>query len=249
MVIDRINALLHSCTTQRPLFPRSELYSGRWLLRLVLDWCAAQPDFQHPLAFPPGTRWFSEARLPTAFLKRYKGDRLAETHTYADGVIGHFDIGMGTHTSELMLHRDAAHFVVLEATLFAPLKAGLDNTRYYDQTACTVGCMVETLRRVDRYPVDITTLAYYVLTPQAQIVAGTFAEALNREAIRQKGEQRAREYGKEKHVWYTEWFVPTVEQITIEPLAWEALIDAIQHHDPAFGHLAAQFYQQCLEFN
>lgn len=249
MVLDHISALLHSCTTQHPLFPRSELFSEQWLLRLVLDWCAAQPDFQHPLSFPPHTRWFSRARLPTAFLKRYKGDRLAEAHTYADGVIGHFDIGTGTHTSELVLHRDAAHFVVLEAALFTPLKAGMDNARYYDQAACTVGCMVEALRRVDRYPVDMTTLAYYVLAPQAQIVAGTFAETLNREAIRQKGERRTQDYGKEKSAWYAEWFVPTVDQIAIETLAWESIIDTIQCHDSTFGHLLAHFYHQCLEFN
>jgi hypothetical protein len=249
MVLDRISALLQSCTTSHPLFPRSELYHERWLLRLVLDWCAAQPDGQHPLAFPAGTRWFSEARLPTAFLKRYKGDRLAEKHTVANGVIGHFDIGTGTQTSELVLHRNVAHFVVLEATLFAPLGKGLDNARYYDQEARTIGCMVEALRRVDRYPLDVATLGFYVLAPQAQIVAGVFAETLNREAIRQKGEQRSQAYGKEKHAWYAEWFVPTVEQINIEALAWEDIIDVVQQHDPAFGHVLAQFYQQCLAFN
>lgn len=38
VVLERIQAMLISCTTESPLFPPTDLYNETWLLRLVLDW-------------------------------------------------------------------------------------------------------------------------------------------------------------------------------------------------------------------
>ncbi|MCH7876577.1 MAG: hypothetical protein IH965_14945 [Gemmatimonadetes bacterium] len=39
----------------------------------------------HPFALMPRARWYSEALLPSQFLKRFRGDPLAEGWTHADG--------------------------------------------------------------------------------------------------------------------------------------------------------------------
>ena len=48
---------------------------------------------RYPLSPLPEARWFSEAWLASAFLPRFRGDRLAESRTHADAVVGHFTIG------------------------------------------------------------------------------------------------------------------------------------------------------------
>ena len=90
MIIERIKAMLEACEAGEPTFPPTVLFNESWLLRVVIDWFAGHGGDRYPLSPLPGARWFSEAWLPSAFLPRYRGDRLAESRTHADGVIGHF---------------------------------------------------------------------------------------------------------------------------------------------------------------
>src|SRR4051794_22263487 len=79
MLTDPIRAMLAQCEHGRAPFPPTVLFNEDWLLRLVLDWFAKSEtarDEGHPLAPALGASWFSEALLPSAFLPRYKGDRL-----------------------------------------------------------------------------------------------------------------------------------------------------------------------------
>lgn len=71
--------------------PPTHLYNEGWMLRLVLDWLDRHRDLEHPLALHEGARWYSEALLPSRFLRDEHGDPLAESHTHADGLIGHFE--------------------------------------------------------------------------------------------------------------------------------------------------------------
>jgi hypothetical protein len=74
-----IQRMLRAASGGRPLFPPTLLYNEGWLLRLVLDWFSRHDVQGHPLSFGAGARWFSEALLPSAFLARHRGDRLAES--------------------------------------------------------------------------------------------------------------------------------------------------------------------------
>jgi hypothetical protein len=130
-------------------FPPTLLYNEGWFLRLVLDWFSRHDVQGHPLSFGAGARWFSEALLPSAFLARHRGDRLAESWTHADGVVGHFLIGEGGKAL-LRLAPEAGQLLVLEAKLFRGLSPGVTKARYYDQAARTVACMAEVLRRAER---------------------------------------------------------------------------------------------------
>src|SRR4051794_27670096 len=140
-----------------------------------------------------GARWFSEAWLPSAFLARYRGDRLAESRTHADGVVGHFSIG-DPGTAGLGLLPDARQLVVLEAKLFNRLSTGVRNAPYYDQAARTVACMAEVLRRAGRDPDAMDDLAFLILAPRARIDDGVFEHDAAHEAIGRKVRRRVEDY-------------------------------------------------------
>jgi hypothetical protein len=62
------------------------------MLRLVIDWFSRNSQVDCDIQFLEGSRWYSEALLPSQFLTRQRGDNLAESWAHADGVIGHFEI-------------------------------------------------------------------------------------------------------------------------------------------------------------
>lgn len=253
MALQRILAMLQTCTTDAPLFPPTTLYNDTWLLRLLLNWFSAYNLPEHPLAFPEETQWYSEGRLPSAFLKRYADDRLAEKHTQADAVIGHIDIGHKRTKTMIALRREARHFVVVEAKLFSRLASGTRQVAYFDQAARSVACIAETLRRANRYPLDMQHIGFYVLAPQSQIDQGVFAEHMAPDSIQDKVKTRVSDYKdgdgyKEKKQWLKEWFQPTLQQIDIRTIAWEALITTMAQHDPAEASVIQTFYGHCLEY-
>lgn len=246
MSLQRIVAMLQTCTSGAPLFPPALLlYNEGWLLRLALDWFARHDVPGHPLAVPPGARWFSEALLPTAFAARYKGDPLAEAWTHADGAVGHFAIGREGRT-DLSLEPDATHLVVLEAKLFSPLSAGVSNAPYFDQAARSVACLAEALRRAGRRPSQMSRLGFHVLAPSSQ--AG-LRKWMTKESVRLKVEKRVAAYQGERDQWFSDWFLPALQRIELGVLTWEGIITTIREHDPGYADALARFYRQCLAFN
>ena len=248
MILERIHAMLESCTAQSPLFRPTVLYNEGWLLRLVLDWFSAHRVSNHPLGFFDGSRWFSEALLPTAFLARQRGDPLAESWTHADGVVGHFVVGK-EGKADLSLLQDATHFVVLEAKMFSGLSSGVKNASFFDQAARTVACTAEVFSRAKRSPLAASHLGFYVLASQSRIKRGVFAQAMDRDSIAENVARRVSQYGGTRDEWYLEWFQPTFEQIEIGVVSWESIIASVGEHDSAFGSSFEEFYGRCIQFN
>jgi hypothetical protein len=248
MIVERIKSMLEACEAGTAAFPPAELYNEDWLLRIILDWFARHGGDRYPLSPMPGARWFSQAWLPSAFLSRYRGDRLAEARTHADGVLGHFTIG-DPGTAALRLNADARQLVVVEAKLYARLSAGVRNAPYYDQAARSVACMAEALRRVDKDPEEMDDLAFLVLAPQARLDDGIFEWDLARDALRRKVRRRVEDYAGERDHWFGRWFEPTWRRIEVRSISWEDLIDAIAFHSLEDGHVIDSFYGQCLRFN
>ncbi len=248
MIVERIKAMLEACEAGTAAFPPAELYNEDWLLRIILDWFARHGGDRYPLSPLSGAKWFSQAWLPSAFLTRFRGDRLAEARTHADGVLGHFVIG-DPGTAALTLAPQARQLVVLEAKLFARLSAGVRNAPYYDQAARSVACIAETLRRVDRRPDDMEELAFIILAPQARLDDGIFEWDLALEAIRRKVRRRVEDYAGERDNWFREWFEPTWRRVEVRSLSWEDVIDVVAFHSQSDGHIIDSFYGQCLRFN
>ena len=240
--------LLSNIDHDLPNFPPTTLYNEGWLLRLLVDWFSKSGVTNHPLSFPKDGHWFSEAHLPSAFLPRFRGDPLAESHTNTDGVIGHFVIGSKGKT-DLEVTHDASHFAVLEAKMYSGLSKGVKHAKYYDQAARNVACIAEVLRQADNQPISITQLGFYVLAPKDQIVSRTFSRNLDKQSIKDKVNRRKSSYEGERDDWFKEWFIPTLEVIDILSISWESILDIVREKDSKTGDFLKEYYSQCLAFN
>src|SRR5579862_1086217 len=179
---ERIQQMLLLAGTSDRLFPATIIYNEGWLLRLVLDWFSRQNGTGHLLDFEPGSRWFSEALLPSQFFARSRSDRLAESSTHADGVIGQVAIG-DKALANTSLNPSATQFLVTEAKMFSPLSSRVTNANFYDQAARNVACIAEVLCRADRSPAQLSSLRFYLLAPAEQIAVGLFKHQMSKESI------------------------------------------------------------------
>ena len=171
MVSTRIAELLSMAKDPDRVFPATDLYNEGWMLRLVIDWFSRNIHTDCDVRFLTGSRWYSEALLPSQFLARQRGDKLAESWTHADGVIGHFDIGKGAD-SDLTLSKGATQLVVTEAKMFSKLSSGVTNAKYFNQAARNVACIAEVASRADIEPDSFEDIAFYVVAPKIRIDEG-----------------------------------------------------------------------------
>ena len=146
MINQRIAELLSMAEQPERFFPATDLYNEGWMLRLVIDWFSRNSQVDCDIRFLEGSRWYSEALLPSQFLARHRGDKLAESWTHADGAIGHFDIGKSAD-GDLTLKEGATQLVVTEAKMFSKLSSGVTNASYFDQAARNVACIAEICNR------------------------------------------------------------------------------------------------------
>ena len=249
-MLDRLSNMLKLAGTESGLFPSTDLYSEGWLLRLTLDWFSEQADDTHALSFAKGARWFSEGRLSTQFSDRGLGPTsLAEGRTHADGIIGHFTVGIDG-IADISLAPGARQLLITEAKMFSPLAQGVTNARYFDQAARNVACLAETLHLTGIKPDRFDSLRFFVLAPEEQIVAGVFAAEMDKESIQTKVQRRVKEYGDPaKRLWLEEWFSPVLETARVDCLSWEELIEHIWLVDAQFGQEIKKFYCSCVRFN
>ena len=219
------------------------------MLRLVLDWLSLNPGIDHDLAFTDSDKWYSEALLPSAFIARYRGDKLAESWTHADGVIGDFVIG-ANREGDLSLANNGSRILVTEAKMFSKLYSGVTNAKYFNQAARNVACIAEVIRRAQVSPATFKNIGFFVLAPESQINKGFFVEHMIKDNIESIVNQRVSEYQElEKDKWLADWFVPTLEKIHIREIPWEELVGLIKQFDADFGVQIDAFYGKCLEFN
>ena len=248
MVLEDIHRLIDAAESEPANFPLTLLYNEGWLLRLVLDWYSRHKLTGHPLLFQHRAVWFSEALLPSPFRPRYRGDTRAETRTHADGIIGHFSVGRSAKTDARLLD-DATQLIVTEAKIYSPLSGGTLNAPRFNQVARNVACITELLSRADRPPSKMTSLAFFVVAPEAQFKTGIFAQMLDKATISSAVQARAEAFSPELGGWVDEWFLPTLEVIRIESLSWESLIGYTASNDPRAFKSIQGFYERCLMYN
>lgn len=249
MTIQRIAVLLERCGGPAKNFPPTDLYNEGWMLRLILDWLSLNPGIDHDLAFSASDKWYSEALLPSVFLARIRGDKLAESWTHADGVIGDFVIG-ASREGDLSLAENASRILVTEAKMFSKFSAGVKNASYFNQAARNVACIAEVICRANIPPASLEKIAFFVLAPESRITDGVFAEHMDPKKMHSIVSRRISEYqDSEKDKWLEDWFVPTMEKIQVREISWEELIGVISRLDPDSGGQIQSFYEKCLEFN
>ena len=242
-----IYKMLEMAHTDETVFPPTTLYKEGWMLRIVLS---AQSEGIKclPFTFLPGARWFSEALIDSPFLRRWRGDPLAENVTHLDGAIGHFYFRPGTKAG-LIITADATQFDVTEAKMFAHFSPKVTNASYYDQAARNVACIAWAIGQADKPVADFESLGFYVVAPRVQIREGIFSSQISGSSIKKKVERRISAYSGDKRkyaelqTWYRDFFIPTLKHIEIDCVAWEDIVEAIDEPD------VREFYDRCLRFN
>jgi hypothetical protein len=246
--MDILLDLIASFDSSSPNFRPTELYNENWLVKLVLQQAPSIQDEGFPLSFLTGSSWFSEALLPTAFKARTQGDKLAESRTHADGVIGQIQVG-AKGKADLKLQPNASQLTVVEAKLGSPLSPGTTNAPYFDQAARNVACMAELLARRELQPSSLKRLDFIVLAPQHAIDEGTFDEEMHSDSIRSKVMRRVSEYGGELDHWQMTHFEPTMDRVRLHSLSWEKTLQWIGQNKPEAEKKLREFYDLCLEFS
>jgi hypothetical protein len=247
--LEGIHALLDTVESGTPRFPPTLLFNEGWMLRLVLAWFSSHEALGHSLAFAPGATWFSEALLPTPFPPRYRGDKLAEARTHADGMIGHIAVG-ALAKADASLLPDATQLVVTEAKMFSPLSAGTRHAPTYNQAARNMACIAEMLARAKRHPSRLCSLAFLVLAPEGQIKKDPSLSAkLAKDSIERAVRSRTASYGPERDAWLQKWFLPTLERAQVSAVSWEQVIADIRRYDESASQSLAAFYERCLFHN
>lgn len=250
MIHDRIGSLLRLCARDETRFPPTDLYNEGWMLRVCLDWLHHNRDkhLSLSLPYPNDANWYSEALLPSAFLARYRGDKLAESWTHADGVVGQFTIGAQSKGG-FELDTDASCFAVIEAKMSSKLSSGVSNASFYNQAARNVACMAEVMRLAGVAPGQLPKFGFFVTAPASRIEEGVFEEFMSRDSICGIVAQRVDQYGGAKRDWHEVHFLPAMDRITISTVSWEQIVGEITELDSEFGNELSDFYRACLKFN
>jgi hypothetical protein len=235
--------------TDAPCIRSTELYSETWLLRLFLS-LAFDGGSCLPFPVEAGSRWFSEALLPSRFLPRFRADKLAEGETNADGVVGHFRFDPRTKAG-LLLEEGCSQFVVCEAKMFSKLSNGTTKAPTYDQAARSVGCIAHMLSQLGRPVESIPSLGFFVFAPKSEINHPGLQGKMQRESIRKALVERVDSYRGEgcfesTREWLERWALPTVERIELGLCSWESLLDRAARSGTQQCETLREFYDHCL---
>lgn len=227
----------------RCTFAPTLIFNEGWLLRAVLAEWQGQAGSRHGfLPFPPAVQVYSEAQLLTPFKARFKGDKQAEGHTHADGVVGDFTLAGAS--SAVVLKPDGQYLAVFEAKMFSPLSKGTQNVPHYDQVSRTAACLVHALLRAG--PPDRWAAHLVVLYPQdnARIQPGCYTgeHVETQIAARVRGYLAAPGRDEPTARFFTAWR-DVLPQIQIQFLTWEDVVAEIGHDD------LDRFYALCKRFN
>lgn len=245
-----ISRMLQRSYGDTPSFPPTELFSEGWMMRLILE-AGFTGAATLPFTVAEGARWYSEARLASAFLPRFRGDQLAEGYTHADGLVGHFEFRADT-TAGVTLPVGATQFVVIEAKMGSKLAAGTTKATWFDQAARNVAAMAWTAHRaglsVDRF----TSLGFFVFAPAERLTAEpSFHTYTSKTSIADKVLQRIALYGDDIAATarlqdFADSLPAFLDAIDIRCVSWEDLLAGV---DGTLRPALEEFYTACLRHN
>lgn len=248
MIPKRVLEILETAVGETPQLLPTIIFNEGWMLRLVLDRLSKCSLGEHPLSFSAGAKWFSEALLPSPFLARTRADKLAESFTHADAVIGHINVSL-RENAMVKLQPDAIQFVVTEAKMSSALSPGVKNAPFYNQAARNVACIAKVLEGAARAPEHFHRIGFYVLAPQAAIDEGRFAPEMQRDHIETIVRERVRQYNGSHDVWLEQSFLPLLSRIELNCISWESILSFLESTGDAGASELRTFYENCKKYN
>lgn len=243
--LERITQLLAQCASNDRHLPPTALYNEGWMLRLILDWCSEHPSAVQSFVFLPGSRWYSEALLPSRFGGK-GGAR--EGFTHADGVIGHFGFRPGGR-GDIELAQDARPLSVVEAKMGSLLSSGTSNAPLYNQAARNVACMAHLTAVANREASTLEYLSFTVIAPQQRITERAFDAQLGLESLMDSVRARTKMFMGAHDDWLALHFETLLGCCRVEGVSWEQTIEAIAVIDPTTGDDLKGFLTLCLKHN
>ena len=232
------------------------LYNEGWMLRLILNWFANNPGIEYEgLSIPNDCTWFSEALLPSPFLR---GKTEREGYTHADGVAGKFYIGEDKKKGKLFLREDCDFFYVVEAKMSSSLSSGTTNAEEYNQAARNIACIAElwiqqqlkkqpNLKIEDLKAEEVHKLGFYVLLPKEHHKRQDIELTLTKTEIIKKITKRIEDIPEadvnKSIYWLKDNLDNFVGKLSIKAITWEDILDTIK--DSSFN----EFYEKCKIYN
>ncbi len=221
------------------IFNPTLIFNEGWLLRAVLrQWKLAPGKSCLPfLPFPAEAKVYSEGQLFSPFAPRQRGDKLAEAHTHADGIVGDFSIG--ATKSGIEVHPDCRYLAVFEAKLYSPLAGSISHAPGYDQVSRTVGCVINSLLRAGcpgPYAAHVV-----VLHPadHSNVNPRRYSNAY----LEQQIAARVENFGLPPTSTFARSWRATLDTVQLWFVTWEEALAEIGSDE------LDQFYQQCRRFN
>jgi len=226
------------------LFPETLIFNEGWLLRLVLrEWLAASGGSQLGfLPFPDGVTVYSEGQLYTPFKARSRGDKLAESHTHVDGIVGDFSI---TDTkSGIVLKSDFRYIAAFEAKLYAPIARGVTNAPWYDQVSRTAACLINSILLANPRGSYAAHLAVLYAEDKQRIDPSLYTKDYVEKQItkRLQGFLETREPGDVVERFARGW-TDVLDVLQIHFHTWEEVLAEFGSED------LDKFYKRCKRFN
>jgi uncharacterized protein (DUF433 family) len=258
--LDIVTEILRGLKYSNRLFPATELYGEKWMLRILSSIYITQsqnygklgsnmPDILLPL--DNEVRFFSEGQMETKFTEGNLGPGKTEGRTNADGIFGHINITDKTVTG-IKLKDDATQFVVVEAKMGSKLSKGTKKAKDWDQASRIIACIARHMEITGRSPKSFRKIGFVILAPESNISKGYFDNDLNRERLKGTIKRRCVEYNNNNAIlldWFDNWVEPLMDVIRLELISWESAISIVSILDPNKYPILQQFYNLCKNYN
>jgi hypothetical protein len=234
--------------------PPTILYNEGWLLRIILNWFYNNRMGKYLLSMEENAYWFSEALLSSKFLAKFRGDKLAESYTHADGAYGNIKIG-GNGKGDLVLENNCKQFCIVEAKLYSRFSKGITNAQNYNQAARTIVCMCNIIEKSKN---KINDIKFITIIPKDHKKVEEFKSLINVDNIKKTVLDRINLYNKPDRIddyenyskWYMNTFLPFCDMINIpEPIFWDDIIKFIKTINLTEGKNINSFYDNCKKYS
>jgi hypothetical protein len=229
----------------------TEFYNEGWLLKLLVYAVTGFGLKEHPLYVNEKDKFFSEGLLRSPFLTKGKKNRLAESHTHADGAIGNFTIG--NDNSKGLLELKGNKLNIFEAKINSGFSKKVTNAPFYNQAARYVACIAETINNADKIKVlNNLSIGFYLVLPKDKYETKNFKKFLDEDHILETVKRRVGLYKDEadykaRREWFEEIFSLVLEKIEIEHLFYEDVIAELQGYK--YIDEINDFYNACIKCN
>ncbi|PIV48947.1 MAG: hypothetical protein COS19_11165 [Flavobacteriaceae bacterium CG02_land_8_20_14_3_00_34_13] len=236
----------------------TEIYNEGWMLKCVMEQIKEGEIELEKWKIPKGEMWLSETLVPSFFRAVKRGDKLAETATNADAIVGQIQIRKRTKWG-IEIKKNCSCLYIIEAKMYSKLSNGVSKAPEFNQCARSVACLIKMIydgiekNEIDEIPDKI---GFYVLLPRNHKYVADFEEKINEDSIKKSIKDRFTPYFnneiikkdykeiKEKELnWLKDKLDELIGKIDVKLIFWEELIESTKNSETK--EQLNEFYKKC----